>query len=198
MLRKHGLSPLEVMSPSPEWAMTDASLPLPADLRHAYRYARRPAADRPAADRPAADRPAAIQLSNEPDMDVTSSTGDAHAAFVKAAARGPERGPQQGQRGRGTPAGYRLSRRTRMSLDVYNFTATPRTVTVKAPRPAGGWSARAEGPTRVEVSPQGRTTVPFTITAGSAVKCRTDHRLAFTATLDGDEVPPSVSLVQLK
>jgi len=30
------------------------------------------------------------------------------------------------------------------------------------------------------------------------VKRRTDHRLAFTATLDGDEVPPSVSLVRLK
>ncbi|MCZ4514325.1 hypothetical protein O3Q52_40580 [Streptomyces sp. ActVer] len=40
--------------------------------------------------------------------------------------------------------------------------------------------------------------MPFTITAGSGVKRRTDHRLAFTATLDGDEVPPSVSLVQLK
>lgn len=84
-----------------------------------------------------------------------------------------------------------------MSLDVYNFTSTSRTVTVKA-SPAGGWSARAEGPTRVEVPPQGRTTVPFTITAGSGVKRRTDHRLAFTATLDGDEVPPSVSLAQLK
>lgn len=95
------------------------------------------------------------------------------------------------------PLGYRLSRRTRMSLDVYNFTSTSRTVTVKA-SPAGGWSARAEGPTRVEVPPQGRTTVPFTITAGSGVKRRTDHRLTFTAILDGDEVPPSVSLVQLK
>jgi len=96
------------------------------------------------------------------------------------------------------PLGYRLSRRTRMSLDVYNFPSTSRTVTAKAPRPAGGWSARAEGPTRVEVPPQGRMTVDFVITAGSGVERRTDHRLQFTATLDGDEVPPSVSLVQLK
>lgn len=448
-LRKHGLSPLEVMSPAPEWAMTAASLPLPADLRHAYRYARRLASG---------GRPAAVQLSNEPDVDVTSSTGDAHAAFVKAAALGiadaPDRplvvlpgiaqaghfqelmlandvvryadvwafhgypdpaeqdepafpgaaeeqrelagrlgagevprwmtecgaffgvrpgidltpaqqavqarylvrsmveglaagntrqfwfagpplhddgvyfgllsrefqplpaysacaaltsllgeahfvGPVNGlptgvvgfefDSGRGEsvrvlwaakpvripvpgatvhdimgrqmatasaevtvsrdpvyvvtataarpkahptpphrlslspaehivlsqryparnaapnkdngdaepPLGYRLSRRTRMSLDVYNFTSISRTVTVKA-RPAGGWSARAEGPTQVEVPPQGRMTVDFTITAGSGVQRRTDHRLQFTATLDGDEVPPSVSLVQLK
>ncbi|MDQ0950324.1 hypothetical protein QFZ24_004247 [Streptomyces phaeochromogenes] len=447
-MRRHGLAPLEVMSPAPEWAMTTASLPLPTDLRHAYRYARRLASR----------HPAAVQLSNEPDVDVTSSTGDAHAAFVKAAALGiadtPDRplvvlpgiaqaghfqdlllandvvryadvwafhgypdpaeqgepafpgaaeeqrelaerlgaddvprsmtecgaffavrpgvdlapaqqavqarylvrsmveglaagntrqfwfagpplhddgvyfgllsrefqplpaysacaaltsllgeahfvGPVNGlptgvvgfefDSGRGEsvrvlwasqpvrvpvpgatvydvmgarmttdgdavpvsrdpvytvtkgtrlvtrptphhraslspaehivlsqryaarnaapnkdngdaepPLGYRLSRRTRMSLDVYNFTSTSRTVTVNAPRPAGGWSARAEGPTRVEVPPQGRTTLDFTITATSGVKRRTDHRLKFTATLDGDDVPPSVSLVQLK
>ncbi|MEV0553095.1 hypothetical protein AB0I27_06505 [Streptomyces sp. NPDC050597] len=449
-MRRHGLAPLEVMSPAPEWAMTTASLPLPTDLRHAYRYARRLASR----------HPAAVQLSNEPDVDVTSSTGDAHAAFVKAAALGiadtPDRplivlpgiaqaghfqdlllandvvryadvwafhgypdpaeqgepafpgaadeqrelaerlgaddvprwmtecgaffavrpgvdlvpaqqavqarylvrsmveglaagntrqfwfaapplhddgvyfgllsrefqplpaysacaaltsllgeahfvGPVNGlptgavgfefDSGRGEsaqvlwaskpvrvpvpvpgatvhdimgrqmatpsaevtvsrdpvyvvtatvgrpeahpaprrraplspaehivlsqryaarnaapnkdngdaepPLGYRLSRRTQMSLDVYNFTSTSRTVTVKA-SPAGGWSARAEGPTRVEVPPQGRMTVDFTITAGSGVQRRTDHRLEFTATLDGDEVPPSVSLVQLK
>ena len=58
--------------------MTDASLPLPADLRHAYRYARRLALA----------APEALQLSNEPDVDTTRSTGDAHAAFVKAAALG--------------------------------------------------------------------------------------------------------------
>lgn len=450
-MRRHGLSPLEVVSPAPEWAMTAASLPLPADLRHAYRYARRLASG----------HASAVQLSNEPDVDVTSSTGDAHAAFVKAAALGvadtpdpplvvlpgiaqaghfqdlllandvvryadvwafhgypdpaeqdepafpgaadeqrelAERlgaddvprwmtecgaffgvrpgidltqaqqavqarylvrsmveglaagnarqfwfagpplhddgvyfgllsrefqplpaysacaaltsllgeahfvGPVSGlpdgavgfefDSGRGEsvrvlwsskpvgipvpagaavhdimgrrtataswsaevtvsrdpvyvvttatthpgarpsprrrtplspaehivlsqryparnaapnkdngdaepPLGYRLSRRTRMSLDVYNFTSTSRTVTVNA-RPAGGWSARAAGPTRVEVPPQGRRTVDFTVTAAGGVKRRTDHRLAFTATLDGDEVPPSVSLVQLK
>ncbi|MFF4270831.1 hypothetical protein [Streptomyces sp. NPDC001536] len=77
-LRAHGLAVLDVLSPAPEWAMTDASLPLPADLRHAHRYARRLAAA----------RPEALQLSNEPDVDTTFSTGDAHAAFVKAAALG--------------------------------------------------------------------------------------------------------------
>ncbi len=446
-IRRHGLSPLEVVSPAPEWAMTEVSLPLPADLRHAYRYARRLASR----------HPEAIHLSNEPDVDTTSSTGDAHAAFVKAAALGiadaprpplvvlpgiaqagpfqdlmlendvvryadvwafhgypdpaeqgepsfpgaaeeqrelagrhgaddvprwmtecgaffaarpgvdltpaqqavqarylvrsmveglaagnsrqfwfagpplhdegvyfgllsrefqplpaysacaaltsllgeahfvgpvsglpteavgfdfdtgrgesvrvlwatkPVRVPVQGataydvmgrrvandgtvtvssdpvyavtvdavrpevrqappRRGPLSPAehivlsqrysarnaapnkdngdaepplGYRLSRRTRMSLDIYNFTETSQTVTVTA-HPTGGWSARANGPTRVEVPPQGRTTLSFTITAGSGVKRRTDHRLEFTATLDGDEVPPSVSLVQLR
>ena len=93
-MRRHGLSPLEVLSPAPEWAMTAASLPLPADLRHAYRYARRLASG----------RPAAIQLSNEPDVDVTSSTGDAHAAFVKAAALGIADSPRPAAR---RPAGHR-------------------------------------------------------------------------------------------
>ncbi|MFI7408915.1 hypothetical protein ACIBU0_09640 [Streptomyces sp. NPDC049627] len=77
-LRRHGLAVLDVISPAPEWAMTDASLPLPADLRHAYRYARRLALA----------APEALQLSNEPDVDTTRSTGDAHAAFVKAATLG--------------------------------------------------------------------------------------------------------------
>lgn len=77
-LRAHGLAVLDVLSPAPEWAMTDASLPLPADLRHAYRYGRRLACA----------APDALQLSNEPDVDTTRSTGDAHAAFVKAAALG--------------------------------------------------------------------------------------------------------------
>ncbi|MGW6904916.1 hypothetical protein [Streptomyces sp. NPDC054940] len=77
-LRAHGLAVLDVLSPAPEWAMTDASLPLPADLRHAYRYAHRLALA----------APEALQLSNEPDVDTTRSTGDAHAAFVKAAALG--------------------------------------------------------------------------------------------------------------
>ncbi|MBZ3900249.1 copper resistance protein CopC [Streptomyces griseiscabiei] len=456
-MRRHGLSSLEVVSPAPAWAMTDASLPLPADLRHAYRYARRIASR----------HPAAVQLSNEPDVDVTSGTGDAHAAFVKAAALGvadtpdaplvvlpgiaqaghfqdlmlandvvryadvwafhgypdpaeqdepafpgaadeqrdlavrqgagdvprwmtecgafltvrpgvdltpaqqavqaryavrstveglaagnarqfwfagpplhddgvyfgllsrefqplpaysayaaltsllgeahfagpvdglpagvagfafdsgrgetvrvfwaakPVRVPvpgalvydvmggllatdgtvtvsrdpvyavtATGTRGGGAPQiappapprpvrrrraplspaehivlsqrhaarnaapnkdngdaepplGYRLSRRTRMSLDVYNFTDTTRTVTVRA-EPAGGWAARAKGPARLEVPAQGRRTLEFTITAGSGVERRTDHRLTFTAALDGVAVPPSVSVVQLR
>lgn len=77
-LRAHDLAVLDALSPAPEWAMTDASLPLPTDLRHAYRYARRLAQA----------GPEALQLSNEPDVDTTRSTGDAHAAFVKAAALG--------------------------------------------------------------------------------------------------------------
>ncbi|WP_033323470.1 hypothetical protein [Streptomyces yerevanensis] len=75
---RHGLATLDVLTTAPEWAMTQASLPLAADLRDAYRYAARLAAA----------SPDAIQLSNEPDVDTTSSTGDQHAAFVKAAALG--------------------------------------------------------------------------------------------------------------
>ncbi|MFF9777884.1 hypothetical protein ACF1HJ_30010 [Streptomyces sp. NPDC013978] len=172
-------------------------------------------------------------------MDVTSSTGDAHAAFVKAAALGiadtPDAplvvlpgiaqaghfqdlmlandvvryaelsqrfaarnaAPNKNDGDAEPPLGYRLSRRTRMSLDVYNFTGASRTVTVRA-LPARGWAARAEGPTRFEIPTQGRTTLDFTITADGGVKRRTDHRLEFTATLvDGTAVPPSVSAVQL-
>ncbi|WP_328772834.1 hypothetical protein [Streptomyces sp. NBC_00286] len=75
---RHGLPTLDVLTTAPEWAMTEASLPLAADLRDAYRYAAHLAAA----------SPDAIQLSNEPDVDTTSSTGDQHAAFVKAAALG--------------------------------------------------------------------------------------------------------------
>ncbi|GAA2647601.1 hypothetical protein [Streptomyces vastus] len=76
--RRQGLATLDVLTTAPEWAMTEASLPLVADLRDAYRYAAHLAAA----------SPDAIQLSNEPDVDTTSSTGDQHAAFVKAAALG--------------------------------------------------------------------------------------------------------------
>ncbi|MDX3136070.1 hypothetical protein PV367_41190 [Streptomyces europaeiscabiei] len=76
--REQGLAVLDVLTTAPEWAMTDASLPLTADLRDAYRYTARLAAS----------SPDAVQLSNEPDIDTTSSTGDQHAAFVKAAALG--------------------------------------------------------------------------------------------------------------
>ncbi|MFC4467318.1 hypothetical protein ACFPH6_22785 [Streptomyces xiangluensis] len=75
---RHGIATLDVLTTAPEWAMTEASLPLAADLRDAYRYAAHLAAA----------SPDAIQLSNEPDVDTTSSTGDQHAAFVKAAALG--------------------------------------------------------------------------------------------------------------
>ncbi|NGO08161.1 hypothetical protein G5C60_11055 [Streptomyces sp. HC44] len=75
---RHGLATLDVLTTAPEWAMTEASLPLTADLRDTYRYAAHLAAA----------SPDAVQLSNEPDVDTTSSTGDQHAAFVKAAALG--------------------------------------------------------------------------------------------------------------
>lgn len=79
---RHGLRTLEVISAAPEWAMDDTSVPLPADLRHAYRYARQLAAH----GSDVTSR--ALQLSNEPDVDETASTGDQHAAYVKAAALG--------------------------------------------------------------------------------------------------------------
>jgi hypothetical protein len=78
---RHGLRTLEVISAAPSWATTDGSAPLPGDLRRAYEYAAHLAAHGPATSR-------ALQLSNEPDVDATASTGDQHAAFVKAAALG--------------------------------------------------------------------------------------------------------------
>lgn len=96
------------------------------------------------------------------------------------------------------PLGYRLSRRTRMTVDVYNFTGSARHVTL-TPRPAPGWSVRPRGASRARVPAQGRTGVGFTVTADRSVPRRTDHRLAFTADLDdGSEVPASVALVHLK
>ncbi|MGW1208943.1 hypothetical protein ACWD5F_04805 [Streptomyces sp. NPDC002499] len=84
-----------------------------------------------------------------------------------------------------------------MSLNVRNFTPTPQTVSVRA-CPTGGWSARAHGPTRISVRPQGRTTMDFTLTADRGVRRGTDHRLEFTAPLGDGEVPPSVSLIRLR
>ncbi|MFH8796871.1 hypothetical protein [Streptomyces sp. NPDC017941] len=82
VFHQHDLEVLEVVSSPPEWAMTPTSVPLPADLRDAYRYARHLAGR---GRKVVAD---AIQLSNEPDVDTTASTGDQHAAYVKAAALG--------------------------------------------------------------------------------------------------------------
>ncbi|QCX74687.1 NPCBM-associated, NEW3 domain of alpha-galactosidase [Streptomyces sp. YIM 121038] len=78
----HGLKVVEVVSPPPDWALTRTSVPLPADLRDAYRYTAHLAGR---GGRVPAD---ALQLSNEPDVDATASTGDQHAAYVKAAALG--------------------------------------------------------------------------------------------------------------
>ncbi|MFD9907753.1 hypothetical protein [Streptomyces sp. NPDC059063] len=82
VFRERGLKVLEVVSPPPDWALTETSVPLPADLRDAYRYAAHLAGR---GKRAASD---ALQLSNEPDVDATASTGDQHAAYVKAAALG--------------------------------------------------------------------------------------------------------------
>ncbi|MGC9536206.1 hypothetical protein [Streptomyces sp. UG1] len=96
------------------------------------------------------------------------------------------------------PLGYRLGRRTRMTVDVYNFSGSARYVTL-TPRPARGWSVRPQGVARVRVPAQGRTGVGFTVTAGRSVPRRIDHRLAFAAVLDdGSEVPVSVALVHVR
>jgi hypothetical protein len=79
-LHARGLETIEVLEHP--WRVTRASVPLPADLREAYAVANR------LARKPRAARPDALQISNEPDVDTTSSTGDQHAAFAKAAALG--------------------------------------------------------------------------------------------------------------
>ncbi|MBT2206567.1 hypothetical protein [Actinomadura sp. NEAU-AAG7] len=81
-MHRHGLKSLEVIEGPPEWAMTPTSVPLPADLRDAYRYGRH------VAGKPSGVRPDVVQMSNEPDVDDTASTGDQQAAYVKAAALG--------------------------------------------------------------------------------------------------------------
>ncbi|MEU2266544.1 hypothetical protein ABZ568_08920 [Streptomyces olindensis] len=100
------------------------------------------------------------------------------------------------------PYGYRLGRRTRMVVDVYNFGATACHVTVAARPVGGGWSVRTEHgrqEERIRVPAGGRVGVGFTIRAGSSVRPRTDRRLAFAATLDeGGGVPASVALIHLK
>ncbi|MFI0483683.1 hypothetical protein [Actinomadura sp. 9N215] len=81
-LHGHGLKTLEVIEDPPAWAMTPTSVPLPADLRLAYGYARH------VAGKAAGIRPDVVQMSNEPDVDATAGTGDQQAAYVKAAALG--------------------------------------------------------------------------------------------------------------
>ncbi|MEI5103470.1 hypothetical protein RB200_39360 [Streptomyces sp. PmtG] len=93
------------------------------------------------------------------------------------------------------PLGYRLGARTRMAVDVYNFTATARTVSLLA-RPSGGWEVTPRRVERVRVPPHGRVGVLFTVTAGARVRPGVDHFLGFEARLGGEAVPPSVSRVQ--
>lgn len=101
------------------------------------------------------------------------------------------------------PYGYRLGRRTRMTVDVYNFGGSGRYVTVSAEAMGAGWSVRPAAGARVWVPAEGRVGVEFVVVAGSSVRRRVDRRLAFRARLDGvdggrGEVPVSVGLVHLK
>ncbi len=94
------------------------------------------------------------------------------------------------------PFGYRLDRRSRMAIAVYNFNDTAQRVTVQ-PRTFGGWSIRGSGARTVTVPAHGQVRVPYTISAGARVERRVDCPLVFDATLDGRRVPPSVSRIQL-
>ncbi len=100
VFHQHGLHTLGALwnlagtgeAQAPRWAMTDASRPLPADLRAAYRLGRRLAAQSDGIGRDA------VELWNEPDIDVvrqwySRTSGDQYAAFVKAAALGIAAGP---------------------------------------------------------------------------------------------------------
>jgi hypothetical protein len=94
------------------------------------------------------------------------------------------------------PLGYRLGATTRMSLDVYNFTDTARTVTL-AGRTSGGWTVRPAGPTTVRIPAMGRVGVPFTIAPGGGVVHGRDYPLIFEGRLGGLRIPRSVSNIQL-
>ncbi|MFI7408916.1 hypothetical protein ACIBU0_09645 [Streptomyces sp. NPDC049627] len=98
------------------------------------------------------------------------------------------------------PYGYRLGRRTRMTVDLYNFGDSGRHVTVTAGAMGEGWSVRPAAATRAWVPAGGRVGVDFVVMAGSSVRRRADRRLVFRARLDGGggEVPGSVALVHLE
>ncbi|MGI5426348.1 hypothetical protein [Streptomyces sp. CA-179760] len=100
------------------------------------------------------------------------------------------------------PHGYRLGRRTRMTVDVYNFGDIARHVTVAAQPVGDGWTVRTDQgreATRIRVPAGGRIGVKFTVRAERSVSRRTDRRLAFGATLDDHtDVPASVALIHLK
>ena len=97
------------------------------------------------------------------------------------------------------PHGYRLGRRTRMTVDVHNFDDTAHSVTVSARPVGGGWTVRTDQgrrETRIRVPAGGRAGDNFTVLAGSSVPRRTDRRLAFRATADDHAgVPASVALI---
>ncbi|MFE9030257.1 hypothetical protein ACFYOA_29015 [Streptomyces iakyrus] len=97
------------------------------------------------------------------------------------------------------PHGYRLGRRTRMTVDVCDFDDTAHRVTVSARPVGGGWTVRADQgqrETSIRVPAGGRAGVNFTALAGSSVPRRIDRRLAFRAAADDHaEVPATVALI---
>jgi hypothetical protein len=94
------------------------------------------------------------------------------------------------------PSGYRLHKTTAISLDIYNFNATPQTVTVM-PYAWGGWVVTPAAQT-VSVPANGRVSAPFVLTAGATVHPRVDYPLVFAASIGGRPgVTPSVSRILL-
>jgi hypothetical protein len=94
------------------------------------------------------------------------------------------------------PSGYRLHRTTAMSLDIYNFNATPQTVTV-VPHAWGGWRVVPAEQT-VSVPANGRVSAPFVLTAGATVHPQVDYPLVFSASIGARPgVPPTVSRILL-
>jgi hypothetical protein len=95
-----------------------------------------------------------------------------------------------------SPFGYRLHRTTAMSLDIYNFNATPQTVTV-VPHAWGGWRV-APAEQAVSVPAHGRVSARFVLTAGATVHPKVDYPLVFSASTGARPgVPPSVSRILL-
>jgi hypothetical protein len=92
--------------------------------------------------------------------------------------------------------GYRMDPTTQMSVDVYNFNATPQLVSVSA-HAYGGWSVQ-QPEQKVLVPAMGRKSVPFTINAGGEVVPGVDYPLVFEARLGKERISPSVSRIQLK
>jgi hypothetical protein len=88
--REHGLRVLGAWwnisgsagAEAPAWAQSETSFPLPDDLRDGYRFARH------LGEQVDGVGTEALELWNEPDLDDTRSTGDQHAAYLKAAALG--------------------------------------------------------------------------------------------------------------
>jgi hypothetical protein len=82
-----------------------------------------------------------------------------------------------------------------MSLDVYNFNATPQTVAITA-RARGGWAVTPAQRT-VSIPANGRVSLPFTLQAGAAVRRGVDAPLAFAASVGGRPASPSASRILL-